>query len=733
MKRSLKIVFAVLIYIFLTVCAVLTVTPSGGFVMERLARDESGNIYVAGNAKRDIVVWQLDADGTAYGYYRCRREAGQTDILCGYYDGSLYISQTWKEDGIRKFSIWKTGRPGRSFLCILQGTIENDIQFTDMRINADGIYLAGMDLQTQEIVCCRYRDSDEDIQIVRYGTDYIPLMVSFGRGGLYALSGSGVMYFIGEDGREQVQGDHGETAVLATDKGGMYWQNAGSRDINYLFYSGNEGYVIRDIGYLKDIEYADSTQNSAVLLHDPDQLIVAGLDAQYAENGQNGYLIETISLSPGRMVRNAALPIVMVTLVYIAVCAAITLIIRFIRYKSRLLYKTLTAISGLSGLALAVIVAVVHFQGSGTYSGMVLVVTAFAEWLVVMIITMLFLGHIWRNMDIIITWMDRVSRGEYHIEGRKAPDNEFGMMWTALERMCRKLQVQKYRHTEVTDYLYQYAPKNFEQLFDKESLQDVAVGMTRQLPATIGMISIIDKDTLLTGKLQKQYMQYVNKLMELLFSQRESDRAIFLQDGNNLENVKVVFKDDGESVAVALKYSIECMEALLGQTETQYDTTPFMLLHTAEVSCGLAGGSKQVYPYVTSLEIETLGSYIERFKNSGARIVVTESTWQQAEGQVQGRYIGYISSADGRCTFRLYEIIDACPQPQKLGRMKNKERFERALELFYNDDLYLARSAFADILKECPDDGISGWYVFACDEMFNEGDASEKRHELFHG
>ena len=113
------------------------------------------------------------------------------------------------------------------------------------------------------------------------------------------------------------------------------------------------------------------------------------------------------------------------------------------------------------------------------------------------------------------------------------------------------------------------------------------------------------------------------------------------------------------------------------------------------------------------------------------KIVLTEETWKFVRESAQGRYIGFVVSADRRYTFRLYEIFDACPQPQKFAKMKNRERFERALELFYNNDLYLARSAFSDVLKECPDDGICGWYVFACDEMFNEEASAEKTYSLF--
>ena len=126
-----------------------------------------------------------------------------------------------------------------------------------------------------------------------------------------------------------------------------------------------------------------------------------------------------------------------------------------------------------------------------------------------------------------------------------------------------------------------------------------------------------------------------------------------------------------------------------------------------------------------------MGGYAGRLRACGARIVVTESTWQLVQEQAEGRYIGYVTSAGRGAVFRLYEIFDAYPQPQKLERRRNRGRFEQALELFYQDDLYQARSAFADVLRECPDDGICGWYVSACDALFNGGETADRRHDLF--
>lgn len=731
-KTKIAVISVIIIYIILLVVTIYGVTPLGECDVVQLTRDEEGYIYTMSVSENEVVVNRMDTDGYSDRFYRCGREAQDAQLLFGYYEGKIYIAQVWHdEDDLgqavgtgRHFSIWET--EVRGFRCILKGTIDNETAFTDIRIDRGGIRLAGTDLQTQEVVTYRYQEGELLIQ--NYVTDLVPLTVCFGANGLYVLSDRNQMYLIewDENSADPIKNALGEVAAVFTDENGVYWQNKDSKDLKCLLYEGAQGFTIQDMGTVQDVAYSGSAQNGAmILLEDGEKrILVIGQDG-------SGHYIDEVGLYLIGVVKNALTPMAMVTVLYVAVGTAFVLIVRFLRHKSRLLYKTLAAISGLSGICLVVMIVIINFHEGGNYKGMNLAIIAFAEWLVVMVIAMLFLGHIWKNMDIILAWMDRISKGEYDIENRKAPDNDFGIMWTALERMCRKLRVQKYRYDETVEYLYRYAPRNFEQLFDKENLQEIRVGDTRQLPVTLGIVSVIDKKTLLTGRTQKQYMQYANKLMDLLFSQRESDQAVFLQDGSNLENVKVVFKGEKESAAAALRYSVACMETLLLQTEVQYDTAPFILLHTAKVSCGLSGGSRQVYPYITSLEMESLGRYVDRFRKSGLRIVVTEETWQLIRECAEGRYIGYVVSSDQKYTFRLYEVFDACPQPQKLARLRNRERFAQALELFYSNDLYLARSTFADVLKECPDDGICGWYVFACDKMFNAETTAEKTYELF--
>jgi len=53
-------------------------------------------------------------------------------------------------------------------------------------------------------------------------------------------------------------------------------------------------------------------------------------------------------------------------------------------------------------------------------------------------------------------------------------------------------------------------------------------------------------------------------------------------------------------------------------------------------------------------------------------------------------------------------------------RVGYNERFASALDSFYQQDFYLARSAFTEIIREAPDDAIAKWYLFECERYLNE-------------
>ena len=98
--------------------------------------------------------------------------------------------------------------------------------------------------------------------------------------------------------------------------------------------------------------------------------------------------------------------------------------------------------------------------------------------------------------------------------------------------------------------------------------------------------------------------------------------------------------------------------------------------------------------------------------------MVTEELMQSGCRDKDTRYLGYVSAGGGRV--KLYEVLDACPNRERMAKLQTKEKFEQALQLFYQYDFYLARSTFSELLRELPEDRLAKWYLFACEKRLNE-------------
>lgn len=116
---------------------------------------------------------------------------------------------------------------------------------------------------------------------------------------------------------------------------------------------------------------------------------------------------------------------------------------------------------------------------------------------------------------------------------------------------------------------------------------------------------------------------------------------------------------------------------MLAQPEKRYDTNPFILLHSSEFLCGLAGGCGQAYPFVVSMELEILNSYADDFRKNGVRMVLTQQTIDRMDQQINTRYIGYISEDDRKETFKIYEVLDCCPLSEKSAKLREKTNLKR--------------------------------------------------------
>lgn len=329
--------------------------------------------------------------------------------------------------------------------------------------------------------------------------------------------------------------------------------------------------------------------------------------------------------------------------------------------------------------------------------------------------------------------MGKVTQGIYDLEAQVYPNNEFGDMWKYLHKMCTSLRTRKYSSDNVLSYYQRFAPNDFENLLDVESIQDVRIGAQNSVAGSIAMISIMDVKQLKNSKEQVSYLQTVNKMIKSM-SKHYNDKndrfkkSYLLCDKYQLTDYRKLFVGDN-CVDLVYQFAVDLLHDLYGLKETFEYITPSIILHKDNFICGLSGTDSIVYPYVISESTEEFCELIQHFKNLQIRLVITEQILEQLSKKPNIRLIG--EQTNQNIKYKLYEVLSLCPKNEMLLKEKNNIIFQKGLELYCHNYFYEARSCFAEMIKSCPMDGVAKWYLMACDFYVENKILEINSHDLF--
>lgn len=265
-----------------------------------------------------------------------------------------------------------------------------------------------------------------------------------------------------------------------------------------------------------------------------------------------------------------------------------------------------------------------------------------------------------------------------------------------------------YKQYRMLQGYYRFAPKEIERIFGKNSILEIEPNDRIYITGTLAFVAYPEHHR----KGEKEYLRRMNQEYEQLSEKQKEYGGILLSNNSDLTTLQLLFQEETKK---ALHFGID---VAMSQAEEQEDQV-FVMLHRSPFLYGIAGNEEQAFTYLLSKEMKMLEKYVERFRAAGIRMVVTDSIYELVEKETEGRYIGYLESEG--YTFKIYEILDACPAKERQKRLNAKEEFEKALNLFYQEDYYLGRTLFTEVLKECPDDEVAKWYLFLCEKFLNAG------------
>ena len=285
--------------------------------------------------------------------------------------------------------------------------------------------------------------------------------------------------------------------------------------------------------------------------------------------------------------------------------------------------------------------------------------------------------------------------------------NEMRKLKNGLSQIAADVARLNYKNYRVLQSYYRFAPKQIENIFGKQSIFEVETNDRIDLEGTLAFVTY----TLNKAVGEQEYIRRMSRECAILSEKQKEYGGFMLSDSSDLTTMQLLFRENPRK---ALLFGID---VAMRQQMGEQGGHGFILLHHTDFLYGIAGNEEQAFTYVLSKEMKILERYVERFQSIGIRMAVTDSVYEIVGKETTGRYIGYLEGEG--CTFKLYEILDAYPAKERQKRINTMERFEKALNLFYQEDYYLGRSLFTEVLKECPDDEVAKWYLFLCEKCLD--------------
>lgn len=315
-----------------------------------------------------------------------------------------------------------------------------------------------------------------------------------------------------------------------------------------------------------------------------------------------------------------------------------------------------------------------------------------------------------------------LATGNYNIKKGTAYGKDVETMWSSLLEIQKRITRINHAKFKLYESCYRFAPKNIEKILGKDSITEVKNGDVVELYGTLAIINLEKVD-----RMDIPNMQQINRYVELMEKHKEQKEGFFLTGSNNLKDMKMLFLQECRTtVEFGTNFIKEFRQF---QPHTRF--RPGILLHYDNYRYGITGSEEQSFSFLFYRKLERLEKLGQWLRDLGVKVAITGEV-KEREGLNQGlRYIGFIQFGDETDRICFYEVLDACPETERRKKTASDEKFQAALELFYQYDFYLARSSFSEILKENQEDEIVKWYLFTCQKYLNQSYSGEISFELW--
>lgn len=315
-----------------------------------------------------------------------------------------------------------------------------------------------------------------------------------------------------------------------------------------------------------------------------------------------------------------------------------------------------------------------------------------------------------RELSRFVDAIQTVANGKT-VEVREVQNGrDLRLMWNSLQEISKVVNNSNYNRYQAMKTSYRFVPKKAEEILSKDSIIDVKGGDFVRLYGTVAVISSVESE-----QQARKIAERMNRFVALIEKYQKENGGYFVSSQWNLEVMKLLFLEETHS---ATAFGISFLQELYGE-EFFRPLETCMLLHYSRFIYGVAGTNTQSFSFLLSTQMRELEHYAEWFQSLGLKLVITETVKEREKTDSILRYIGYVQLKSTGEKLNMYEVLDACPYQELKAKAETNDRFQKAIQLFYQEDFYLARSEFSEVLKDNQFDHIAKWYLFTCEKYLN--------------